>query len=289
MTKIMVTGATGNYGKSTIDALLNKGVHAKNITALVRDEAKTSTLKELGVNISIGNYNDYDSLVNGFGGIDKLLLVSSSELENRAEQQLNVVKAAKKAGVSHILYTSVERKSDTETSPINFVLSSHLATENAIMESGLNYTFLRNGLYMDMLPWFLGEKVLENGIFLPAGEGKIAFALRSEMAEAAAYILTTQGHVNKAYDISGEAVSFTEIAVLISEISGKNVTYTSPDLETFISTTTAAGLPEMFAMMFGGFAEAARQGELEGGHSELEKLIGRKPTNTKTFLTQVYK
>lgn len=289
MEKILVTGATGNYGKATIDALLKKSVNANLITALVRNEAKAAPLKDLRVNIAIANYNDYGSLIKAFAGIDKLLLVSSSELENRTEQQLNAVKAAKEAGVSHILYTSVERKTDHKKSPINFVLSSHLATENAIKESGLNYTFLRNGLYMDTLPWFLGEKVLENGIFLPAGGGKIAFALRNEMAEAVAHILTTEGHINKEYDISGEAISFSEIAALLSEISGKKVPYTSPDLETFIATTTAAGVPEMFATMFGGFSEAARQGELEGGHSELEKLIGRKPTNTKTFLTQIYK
>lgn len=288
MSTILVTGATGHYGQATIISLLNKGVKPQTITALVRDESKAETLKELGVNIVNGNYDDYNSLVRAFSDIEKLVLVSGSDLEKRTEQQLNVVKAAKEAGVQHILYTSVERKTERETSPIQFVLGSHLATEKAIKESGMTYTLLRNNLYMDLLPWFLGENVLENGIYLPAGSGRIGFALRAEMAESTAHILTTEGHENKNYIISGEAVSFEEIAKILSEISGKEVSYTSPDLETYIRTVTAAGMPEMFANMFGGFSQAGSGGELNSEDSDMERLLGRKPTSVAAFLKQLY-
>lgn len=288
MSTILVTGATGHYGQATITSLLNKGVKPQAITALVRDESKAETLKELGVNIVYGNYDDYNSLVRAFSDIEKLVLVSGSELEKRTEQQLNVVKAAKEVGVQHILYTSVERKTERETSPIQFVLGSHLATEKAIKESGMTYTLLRNNLYMDLLPWFLGENVLENGIYLPAGSGKIGFALRAEMAESVANILTTEGHENKNYTISGEAVSFEEIAKILSEISGKEVSYTSPDLETYIRTVTAAGMPETFANMFGGFSQAGSQGELNSENSDMERLLGRKPISVVAFLKQLY-
>jgi len=227
-------------------------------------------------------------MINAFAGIDKLLFVSSGELGNRSEQHRQVVKAAKNAKVKHILYTSQIHKTDNPSSPMKFVMKSHLATEIAIMKSGMNYTILRNGLYLDMLPLFLGDKVIENGIFLPAGNGGIAFTLRSEMAEVAATILSSEGHKNKIYDISGKAVSFLDIATNIYQITNKNITYVSPDLDSFINTTVKQGMPREYAKMLGGFAMAAQQGELEGENSPIEKLLGRKPTSVSVFLEKMY-
>ena len=107
---ILITGATGHLGKATIDFLLKKGVSATNIVALVRDEAKAADLKALGVGLRKGDYNDAASLETAFQGIDKLLLVSSSDINDRTAQHLNAVNAAKKAGVKHIIYTSFQQK-----------------------------------------------------------------------------------------------------------------------------------------------------------------------------------
>ncbi len=288
MEKILITGATGNYGYTVIEELLKNGVDKKSIYAMARDEVKAKLLTPFGVNIVFGNYNDYNSMINAFAGIDKLLFVSSGELGNRSEQHRQVVKAAKNAKVKHILYTSQIHKTDNPSSPMKFVMKSHLATEIAIMKSGMNYTILRNGLYLDMLPLFLGDKVIENGIFLPAGNGGIAFTLRSEMAEVAATILSSEGHKNKIYDISGKAVSFLDIATNIYQITNKNITYVSPDLDSFINTTVKQGMPREYAKMLGGFAMAAQQGELEGGNSPIEKLLGRKPTSVSVFLEKMY-
>ena len=109
---ILVTGATGHFGKATIQALLNKGVLAASISALVRDPEKATELAALGIQLRIADYNDPDSLVKAFSGIDKLLLVSSNDLENRQSQQLNAVKSAKEAGIKHVVYTSFVRKND---------------------------------------------------------------------------------------------------------------------------------------------------------------------------------
>ena len=158
---------------------------------------------------------DYNSMLQAFAGIDRLLFVSSGEMRNRGGQQRQVVKAAKKAGVKYILYTSQLHKTDRASSPIKFVVSSQLDTENAMKRSGMRYTILRNGLYMEMLPLFLGANVTEDGIYMPAGEGKIAFALRTEMAEAAANILFSDRHMNKTYDVCASGVSFTEIAAIL--------------------------------------------------------------------------
>lgn len=288
MEKILVTGASGHYGKGVINALLNNGSDKQNIYAMVRNMTRASELKSLGVQIVLGDYEDYDSLINAFSGIDKLLFVSTNEVKNRIVQHKQVVKAAKNAGVKHILYTSQQHKSDDRDSPIYFIIKSHLATETAIMNSGMDFTILRNALYMDMLPEFLGKKVLEDGIFLPAGQGKIAFTLRSELAETAAVILGSQGHKNKIYEISGSSISFTEIAQKISEIKGKNITYLSPDSKVFISSAVRKGTPRILIKMLAGFAQAAETGELESGSSQMEKLLGRKPSPVNEFLQQIY-
>ncbi|PIB27170.1 SDR family oxidoreductase [Maribacter sp. 4G9] len=286
---ILITGATGNYGKASIDSLLRKGVSSSNIVALVRDEEKAADLKSKGVEVRVGDYNNYEQLVNAFKGIDKLLLISGSDLVNRDQQHQNVIEAAKEAGVKHIVYTSFERKNETETSPIAFVAASHITTENLIKSSGMHYTILRNNLYMDLLPWFFGEKVMETGVFLPAGDTKAAFALRDDMAEATANIMMTEGHENKVYNFSNtENVSIGEMATSLSEIAGKEVTYTSPSTEVYIETLTKANVPADYVGMFAGFSTAINQGEFTVENSDLENILGRKPTSAKQFLSMVY-
>ena len=288
-TSILVTGATGNFGKATIDFLLKKGIEAKNISALVRDEAKASDLAEKGIQIKVGDYDNFESLVAAFQGIEKLLLVSGTDLANRSSQQLNVVKAAKEAGVKHIVYTSFERKNETETSPIVFLAQSHIDTDNAIKASGLHYTILRNNLYLEVLPMFLGEKVLESGVFFPAGEGQVAYVSRNDLAEATATILTSGGHENKEYATSNiENYSMNDIAVTLSSITNKEVAYLNPNVEDYQAALTNAGVPAEYIGMFVGFAEAIKQGEFQTENSDLEKLLGRKPQSLTEFLKQVY-
>jgi NAD(P)H dehydrogenase (quinone) len=286
---ILVTGATGSFGNAVVQSLL-KTTPASRIAVLVRDQAKAQALKALGVEIRVGDYTNYDSLVKAFTGIDQLLFVSGNDIANRTPQQANVVKAAQKAGVKHVVYTSFQRKNETTSSPIAFVAKAHLETEEGLKGSGMTYTILRNSIYMDMLPIFIGDKVLETGtIFLPAGEGKVAYALRTDMAEAAANILTTKGHDNKVYEIAGnKAWSYSEIAEIISEVSGKPVSYVSPAREIFRAEMSKAGVPEQYIGVFVGFSEAARQGEFRDTDPTLEKLLGRKPTSVREYLQKVY-
>lgn len=286
---ILITGATGNLGKATIDFLLRKGVSANNIVALVRDVAKVEELKAKGINIKIGDYDDYTSLTKAFVGVEKLLLVSGSDLEKRGKQQENVVKAAKESGVKHIYYTSFERKNETKTSPIHLVAAAHINTENLIKTSGMDYTIFRNNLYLDILPMFFGENVLTTGVFLPAGDTKAAFALRMDMAEAIANVLTSEGHENKDYAFSNtENISVPEMAKILSEVVGKEINYVSPPVDVFVDALSDVGVPIEYVKMTADFSEAIRQGEFETSKTDLEKLLGRKPTTVKEFLTQVY-
>ena len=286
---ILITGATGNLGKATIDFLLKKNLSANNMAALVRDTAKAEYLKRNGVSIRVGDYDDYSSLLTAFKGVDKLLLISGSDILNRGKQQENALNAAKETGVKHIIFTSFERNNETNTSPIYMLATAYISTEKLIKGSDITYTIMRNSLYADVLPMFIGEKVFETGIFLPAGTGRTAFTTRSDMAEAAANILISEGHENKEYVIANESnYSFNEVAMILSELSGKQIQYSSPSAEIFNDTLTKAGVPMESVVMVAAFCEAIKQGEFSKTGNDLGKLLGRKPTTLKEFLKSVY-
>lgn len=286
---ILVTGATGHFGKETIDFLLKNGIPAANIAALIRNNEKAVDLKKSGIQISIGNYDDYASLVAAFKGIDKLLFVSGSEIEKRDVQHGNIVDAAKEASVKHIIYTSFQRKNDDEDSPLAAIGKTHIQTDKLIIASGIDYTIMRNALYAEGLPMFLGPKVLESGIFLPAGDGKAPYASRLDMAEAAAHILMGDGHLNKIYKIVGDKqYTFNDIAAILSDVNGQQVSYISPTPELFQQTLINAGVPKEIIGVTGIFMAGVKQGYFECDETDLPKLIGRKPTELKTLLSSIY-
>lgn len=286
---ILLTGATGHFGKATIDHLLKKGTPARTIAALVRDEAKATELKAKGIQIRKGDYNDYASLQSAFTGIDKVLLVSGNDLHDRLKQQESAVKAAREAGVKHIIYTSFVRKNETDTSPIAMVGKSHIETEKFIKASGIPYTILLNNLYTDMLPIFFGEQVLNTGIFLPAGSGKAAYTTRNDMAEAAANILIEQGHENKTYTIANtESYTLQDAATILQDVTGKSVAYVNPTAAEYIAALTQTGVPAEYVGFFAAFSEAIKQGEFETQNTDLEKILKRKPVTLREYLTTVY-
>ncbi|MCE7071887.1 SDR family oxidoreductase [Dyadobacter sp. CY327] len=289
MSRILVTGASGHLGKAAVKELLRK-VDAKNISALVRDPAKVEDLKGKGVHVIQGDYTDYDSLIAAFRGVDKLYFVSSSDNPNRFPQHLNVVKAAVEAGVVHIFYTSVQRKSEDGSSPIAFVSDAHFKTDNLIKESGLAYTILRHGLYADVLPMFIGDKVIENGtIFLPAGDGKSTFVSRKDFAAAAANLLTSEGHENKIYEMCAPvAYSFEDIAGILSELSGKTIEYVTPSAEVFTQKLKSYGLPDEAIQGITTICVAIAQGEFDLPSTDLQHILGREPESVKDFLKAAY-
>lgn len=290
MSKILVTGATGQLGKAVVHELLQR-VSANEISVLVRDPAKAEELKAKGVNVVKADYNEYASLVAAFKAIDKLYFVSSSDIMNRFAQHQNVVKAAVEAGVGHIFYTSAQRKSEDGTSPIALVADAHWKTDNLIRESGLTYTILKHGLYTDILPMFMGDKVIETAtIFLPAGDGKAAYASRSDLAAAGATLLTSKGHENKAYEMGGNvADSFHDIAGILSELSGKTIQYVSPSPEEFTEQLKSYGMPDEAIQGAASFCVAIAQGEFDFPSTDLEAILGRKHQSVKEFLKEAYR
>ena len=284
---ILITGATGNLGKATVE-FLSKKIPSGNIAVLVRDENKASDLKALGVDVRIGNYHDKDSLVKAFRGVEKLLLISSNDFNDRLGQQKNAVDAAKEAGVKHILYTGVSMQ-NFEHSALNQIMGDHFETEKHIQESGLTYTFLRDNLYADVIPMFIGERVLETGIHFPAGKGKVPFSLRSEMAEAFANVLSSEGHENKIYEISnGESYSFGDVANALSANTGKTVAYHAVSADDFTKALTEAGVPEAMIGFSLAFATGIKAGDFDIPNKHLEQLLGRKPSSLNEAIREIY-
>lgn len=290
---ILVTGATGQFGSQAIDHLLSKGIKPSDISALVRDEVKAETLKAKGIGIRIGDYTDHESLVRAFRNVDKLLLVSSNDrqaIENRTTQHINVIKAAKEAGVKHIVYTSFVRKPRFEESAIAAFQNSHVQSETFLKESGIGYTILQNGIYMEMIPIFAGDKVIEKGtILFPAEGGRASYVLRTELAEAAAHVLTTQGHENKTYTLTNSvSASFHDIAAALSVAVGKEVSYQSPPTDEFQSTLRQIGVPDPYIGMFSMWASAVAQDVMDVKDDTLTQFLGRTPTTVKQFIVQTY-
>lgn len=283
---ILVTGATGHLGTATIGHLL-KNTMSNNIVGFARDENKAKHLKEKGVEVRFGNFEDKASLDKAMQGIEKVLLISTID-PHRYQQHQNVVDAAKKAGVKLIAYTGVTLK-DVNTSAVKFLMDSHFQTEDYIKASGLYYTFLRNSLYADVIPMHVGEKVFETGIYLPAGNGKVAYALRREMGEAAANLLLQNGHENKTYQITGSKLySYQDVANELGLLSGKTVHYTDADAATFPNKLKELGVSETGIMIASGFSADIKNKQYEIVSNDLEKLLGRKPASLRDSLKEIY-
>jgi NAD(P)H dehydrogenase (quinone) len=289
MSKLLVTGATGQLGRAVVNELLQK-VEAKEISVLVRDVSIADALKAKGVTIIQGDYNDFSSLVNAFNGIEKLYFVSSSDVVHRFAQHQNVVKAAAEVKIGHIFYTSAQRKSEDGSSPIGMVGDAHWKTDNLIKETGLTYTILKHGLYTDILPMFMGDKVIESGkIVLPAGDGKVSFATRNDLAAAGAVLLTSEGHENKVYEFGGkDSYSFHDIAGMLTELSGKSIEYVSPDPEEFSEQLKSNGVPDEAIQGTVAFCVAIAEGEFDFPSEDLANFLGREPKSVKEFLKKAY-
>ncbi|MBA4146016.1 MAG: NAD(P)-dependent oxidoreductase [Cytophaga sp.] len=272
---ILITGATGNLGSKIIETMLVR-IPADRIAALVRDEHKAAHLKEKGVNIRLGDYDDPEALDKAMIGVEKVLLVSGGRAVNGLEQHQNVVDAAKKAGVKCIAYTS--RCLTDRTTVANDLMKRHFDTEDYIMASGLNYILFRNILYMDTLTIFLGKNVLATGIYLPAGEGEVSYVLRSDQAEAIGHVLASDDCNSRVYQFTNsQTYSFYDVAKALSQLSGKEIFYTPVDPGTFQNKAKELGMADFAVGMAIAFMTDIKNGQEATVSDDLEKILGRKP------------
>jgi len=278
---ILITGATGGLGHQTIDFLLVT-TPPEQIAALVRDASKAKDLTERGVNVRQADYFDYTGLVQAFQGVEKVLLVSAVAFTDRVRQHRNVIDAAREAGVKHLFYTSIQRSTDFV---MQEVTESDLATEAYLKDSGLVYTILRNGYYFEGLGHMIGDTVPNGEIRFPAGEGRIAFIARTDLAAATAALLTSEGHENQEYTLSGsESYSFHDIAREMSALAGRPIAYRSVEPAEYIAQSVAAGMPEFVASFLAQWGSAAEHGMLAGTDDTVGRLLGRKPTSLREYL-----
>jgi NAD(P)H dehydrogenase (quinone) len=270
---VVVTGATGHLGRLVVESLLARGVPAAEITATGRSTEKIDDLAARGVQVVAVDYKDPASLDTALAGADTVLLVSSNDFDDRAGQHRNVIDAAVRAGVGRLVYTSGPK---ADTSSI-LLLADHRSTEEYLATSGLTTTVLRNGWYVENYTDQLAT-YLEHGMVGSAGDGRVSLAPRSDLAEAAAAVLTTEGHDGKVYELGGEAVTLPELAAVISESTGSTVTYSDVSVEAFAGILAGAGLPAPLPQIFADVDRGIALGELYVDPADLASLLGRPAT-----------
>lgn len=269
--KIGITGATGHLGKIVVSKLKEK-VPADHIVALVRSPQKAS---DLGVEIREADYDKPQTLNTALKGIDALLLISASEVGKRSAQHKNVIEAAGKAGVKWIIYTSLLH---ADTSSLSLA-GEHLATEAALKDSGIPFTFLRNGWYSENYTGSLSGALASGAYIGSAGDGKISLAPRKDYAEAAVAVLTSEGHQGKVYELAGdEAYTLSDLAAEISRQTGKDIPYKDLPEAEYVDILKSFGLPEGLPQAIASWDVCASKGDLFDDSHQLSKLIGRPTT-----------
>jgi NAD(P)H dehydrogenase (quinone) len=271
---IVVTGATGLLGRLVVEGLLEQ-VPADQVAVLVRSPEKAADLAARGVEVRTADYSRPETLDGAFAAGDKVLLISGSEVGQRIEQHQAVVDAAAKAGVALLAYTSV-LGGDLATFRL---AGEHQATEAAIRASGLPFVLLRNGWYTENYTGNLAQALEHGAVLGSAGEGRVASATRADFAAAAVAVLTSEGHENRAYELSGDtAWSFAEYAAEVAAQSGRPVVYRELTPEQHLQLLLDAGLPQPFAETLVDVDAGISRGELAVSTGDLSRLIGRPTT-----------
>ena len=279
---IAVTGATGKLGRLVIAGLKAKRP-AGEIVALARTPAKAS---DLGVAVREADYAKPETLARALTGVDTLVLISSSEIGQRAAQHHNVIEAAKKAGVKRIVYTSLLH---ADSSPLSLA-EEHKATEAELKASGIPFTILRNGWYTENYAGSIGGALAGGAFVGSAGEGRISGAARADYADAAVAAATGDGHVGKTYELAGDApFALKDLAAEISRQSGKTIPYKNLPEADYAAALAGFGLPEAIAKAIAGWDVGASKGALFDDGRQLSKLIGRPTTPLSTTVAEALK
>ena len=282
---IVVTGATGQLGHLVIKELLKK-VPASSIVAAVRNVEKAKDIAALGVQVRHADYGQPASWDAALKGADKVLLISSSEIGQRAKQHRSVIDAAKKAGVKLLAYTSVLR---ADTSPLGLA-AEHKETEAYIRASGVPFVMLRHGWYTENYTAGIPGALAHGAVYGCAGNGRVASATRADYAEADAAVLVADNQAGKVYELAGDAAyTLAELAAEISRQSGKNIGYVNLPEAEYKNVLVKVGLPEVVADLLSDSDTGASKGGLFDDGHQLSKLIGRPTTPLATAVAAMIK
>jgi NAD(P)H dehydrogenase (quinone) len=276
--KIAITGGSGQLARRVAELVLAKAV-PDDVILTTRTPAALASVAERGITVRHADFAAPDTLRAAFAGAERLLLVSATDLERRTAQHRAALDAAKAAGVRHVIYTS-----GLKPAPPNpaVVAPSHYATEQALMQSGLEWTVLRNSLYADyQLPE--AESALETGVLAHnRGSGAVAYVAREDCAAAAAAVLLQSGHGHAVYDITGgAAITADELAALYSQLGGKPVRARALDdaelVATLVGDATGDNHLRYGAQLVASFGRSIREGYMDSCTDAVARLTGRAP------------
>lgn len=269
-----VTGATGQLGQLVLEHLAKK-MDPSQIVTFARNPEKAARLKKKGFNVRYANYDEPASWQTGLQGVRRLLLISSSEIGKRFEQHQTVIQAAKKNGVAHLFYTSLL---NAPTSSLELA-EEHLATEAAIEKSGLAYTFLRNGWYLENHTGNIAPALQYSAIYGAAADGRFASAARVDYAQAAVAAMMATAP-KKVYELAGDvAFTMTQFAQELGRQSGKKIEYHNESSQAYEARLEQVGLPKAFATLLADSDLGASKNGLYSASRDLHTLIGHAPTS----------
>jgi NAD(P)H dehydrogenase (quinone) len=275
---IAVTAATGQFGRLVLAELAGRD----DVVAIARDAEKA---EDLNVPVRIADYAEPAGWPAALDGVEVLLLISGTDVGHRVEQHKTVIDAAAAAGVWRVAYTSGLRADVSKM----LLMTEHRGTEEVIEVSGLPFTFLRNTLYTEgFLPRVEGAR--ESGVIVGnAGDGRVPSASRSDLAAAAATVLTSPGHEHRAYELTGAtAWTFADLADTASEVLGRNIVYRDLSAAEHAAALTAAGVPSAIADALTSLDQDIASGELGGATGDLAALIERPPTSLRETLQAAF-
>ncbi|PTQ85432.1 NAD(P)H dehydrogenase (quinone) [Trichococcus patagoniensis] len=281
--KLLVTGATGKFGTKVMEILL-KTVPANQLAVSVRNPEKAEELRARGVDVRQGDFDQPETLDAAFAGIDRLLLISADgDNETRIRQHANAVAAAERAGVSFIAYTSLASAQESK----NLFAPTHQATEAAIVKTEIPYSFLRNNWYLENEISGI-QGVLAGAPWLTsAADGKVGWALQQDYAEAAAAVLSGEGHENTIYELSGKPLTQEELAAALGDVLGKEVQVQQVDDAAYAEIMADAGVPDFVVPILVEIQKSIRVGSLDVESNDFEKLLGRPATPIHEGLRQI--
>ncbi|KOG49803.1 SDR family oxidoreductase [Streptomyces decoyicus] len=282
---IVVTGATGALGRLVIEELL-KRTAPDEIVAVARDRAKAAGLAARGVGVEVADYSRPETLQGVFASGDRVLFISGNEAGRRLTQHRAVIDAAREAGVALLAYTSVLGGPAATFS----IAEEHVATEQALLASGVPYCLLRNGWYHENYTGALATTLRTGAVVGSAGQGRVATAARRDYAEAAAVVLTGSGHENSVYELSGDtAWTMAEYAAEVSRQTGRTIPYRDLPQERYVALMVEAGVPALGAQMVADADAGIARGELAATPGELAGLLGRPTTPLAEAITEALK
>ncbi|WP_020500716.1 NAD(P)H-binding protein [Sciscionella marina] len=271
---IAITGASGALGRATAELVL-QAVDPSEVVLTTRHPDSLAEFAARGAGVRPVDFADPRTLATAFTGVDRLLLISTDAVGARLDQQRAAIAAAADSGVGHIAYTSVP-----EPVPANpaLVVPDHAGTEQALRNSGVRWTMLRNNLYAHMQIPVIEQAIEAGRLVTNTGAGATAYVSREDCAAAAAAALTQDGHADKAYDITGpEALTAEDLTALASELGGREVELVHTEDAAYAAGLRAAGLPEEVAEVVTSFGAASRGGFLGNTSSAVSDLTGRTP------------